>query len=162
MTRGGAGAKGPPQAGAAQSLSAVAAGLAGASPVQALPWPARDHVRAAPGSASGLWLLDSHGEEGSVQLAGWNLLRDPARWLQSCKMGFHGCRIRVRVCAFICGWMFDLGRGQLAEDASGTSLLVRWSRRHASAAGNRGLIPGQASCILCSAAQKKKKKGEDL
>lgn len=126
MTRGGAGAKGLPRVGAAQSLSAAATGLAGASSVQALPWPVHDHVRAAPGSASGLWLLDSHGEEGSVRLAWrrkqaeWNLLRDPARWLQSCKMGFQGCRIRVRVCAFICGWMFDLGRGQLAEDASGT------------------------------------------
>ena len=41
-------------------------------------------------------------------------------------MGFQGCRIRVRVCAFVCGWMFDLGRGQLVEDASGTSLVAQW------------------------------------
>ena len=53
--------------------------------------------------------------------------------------------------------MFDLGRGQLVEDASGTSLVVQWSRLHASAAGNGGLIPGQGSCILCSAAPPPKK-----
>lgn len=81
----GAGAKGPPRVGSAQSLSAAAAGLAGASSVQALSWRIHGHVRAAPGSVSGLRLLDSHGVRGSVRLARrreqaeWNLLRDPAR-----------------------------------------------------------------------------------
>lgn len=81
----GAGAKGPPRVGAARSLSAAAAGLAGASSIQALSWRIRGHVWAAPGSVSGLWLLGSHGVGGSVRLAGrrkqaeWNLLRDPAR-----------------------------------------------------------------------------------
>ena len=160
MTRGGAGAKGPPWVGATQSLSAAATGLAGASSIQALSWPVHGHVRAAPGSVSGLWLLDSHGAGGA---SGWpgggsglsgicSGIQPGDPGLQSCKMGFQGCRIRVRVCAFVCGWMFDLGRGQLVEDASGTSLVVQWSRLHASAAGNGGLIPGQGSCILCSAA----------
>ena len=35
--------------------------------------------------------------------------------LQSCKMGFQGCRIRVRVYAFVCGYMFDLGRGSVSR-----------------------------------------------
>ena len=50
-----------------------------------------------------------------------------------------------------------LGGGQLVEDASGTSLVVQWLRRHASTAGNGGSIPGQGSLMLCSAARKKKR-----
>lgn len=46
---------------AAQSNLAAAAGLAGASSIQTLPWPIRAHVQAAPGSTSVLWLVDSHG-----------------------------------------------------------------------------------------------------
>lgn len=44
----------------AQSSLAAAAGLAGASSIQTLPWPIRGQVQAAPGSTSVLWLVDSH------------------------------------------------------------------------------------------------------
>ena len=42
---------------------------------------------------------------------------------------------------------------------TGTSLVIQWLRLHTSAAGGPGSIPGRGtrSCMLCSAAQKKKK-----
>lgn len=68
VTRGRDGAKGPPQAGAAQEPLGSGRGSGRASPSR-LCMAARDHVRAAPGLHLALWLLDPHGEEGAS--TGW-------------------------------------------------------------------------------------------